>query len=357
VATQTKPIMRDDATLKVLPRGVVRGGLAIVPLLLLAAIPSILGYAPLGIGLVDVNFALLAIMSAVALNLLVGYAGLLSMGHVAFLALGAFGAGVFGLQLGLPFWLTCVASGLLGAGVGVLVGMPSLRLRGLYLLLSSLALHFIGLYLFRKYQIHFFGPAGILYGEASIGPFTLSSDTSWFFFLAGCVAVCVLFVRNLLLTREGRAFQAVRDADVAAAATGVDVPVIKLKAFALSSFIVTFAGSLSAYYLASVNADSFNLNTVVGFYAMMILGGMGSQLGPVIGALVFSFVPTMLLHLSETSAAGLPVIGGLLTSHVNDITTALFGAVILAVLILRPDGLASIGPWLVRSARNRRSGR
>jgi branched-chain amino acid transport system permease protein len=298
--------------------------------------------APLGIGPSDVNFALIAIMGAVALNLLVGYTGLLSMGHAAFLALGAFGGGLLGVKAGVPFWLTAILSGCMGAAVGTLVGLPSLRLRGLYLLLSTLALHFIALYLFLKYQIHAFGPAGISYPYPSFLGFTFNDDKHWYFLLLACAVLSMLAVRNLLRSREGRAFVAIRDSDVAAGAVGVNVAIGKLKAFALSSFIVTFAGTLYAYYVTTVNQDTYSLNQVIGFYAMVIVGGLGSLSGAVYGALLYSFLPPILTQVSKDIGPNAPVVGKLLADHTSEVDLVIFGVVILVILMVRPDGLASM---------------
>jgi branched-chain amino acid transport system permease protein len=298
--------------------------------------------APLGIGSADVNFALLTIMGAVALNLLVGYTGLLSMGHAAFLALGAFGAALLGVKAGVPFWLTVILSGCMGALVGVFVGLPSLRLRGLYLLLSTLALNFIALFLFLKYQLHAFGPAGINYPYPSFLGITFNTDTKWYFLLLVCVIGTMVLSRNILGSRDGRAFVAVRDSDVAAAVAGVNVSAIKLKAFALSSFIVAFAGALYAYYVSTVNQDTYSLNQVIGYYAAVIVGGLGSLSGAVYGALLYTLLPPILTQLSNDVGPNAPVIGHLLSQHAGDLNLVIFGIVVLVILIVRPAGLASI---------------
>jgi branched-chain amino acid transport system permease protein len=297
---------------------------------------------PLGIGSADVNFALVTIMGAIALNLLVGYTGLLSMGHAAFLALGAFGGALLGVKAGLPFWITVIGSGCMGAFVGVLVGLPSLRLRGLYLLLSTLALHFIALFLFLKYQLHAFGPAGINYPYPSLFGITFNTDTKWYFLLLVCVIGTLVLSRNLLKTRDGRAFIAVRDSDVAAAVAGVNVAAIKLKAFALSSFIVAFAGALYAYYVSTVNQDTYTLNQVIGYYACVIVGGLGSLQGAVYGAILYSFLPPILTQLSSDVGPNAPVIGHLLSQHAGDLNLVIFGVVVLIILMVRPAGLASM---------------
>ncbi len=298
--------------------------------------------APLGIGSANLDFALIAVIGAVALNLLVGFTGLLSMGHAAFLALGAFGAGLLGVQEHVPFWITVLACGAMGGVVGTVVGLPSLRLRGLYLLLSTLAFQFIALYLFLEYQLHNFGPAGINYPYPTLGPWTFSDSTHWFYLLLACAVLTVLFVRNLLRSREGRAFVAIRDSDVAASAAGINVSMVKLKAFATSSVIVSMAGALYAYYLGNASQDTYTLDLVIGYYAMIIIGGLGSLNGCVLGALLYSLLPAVLTQLSGAVGPNAPVIGGLLANHQADVTSLVFGVLILVILVLRPAGLASM---------------
>lgn len=332
------------AALRTLPRTPARIALAVVGLwLLLGWLPGFMeSFAPFGVGLDSLNFALVAVMGTVALNLLVGYTGLLSMGHAAFLALGAFGGGLIGVTLGAPFWVVLVVSALLGAGVGVLVGLPALRLRGLYLLLSTLSLHFIGLYLFLQYQLDAFGPAGIQFEAPTFGPLTIDTDRRWYFLLiAGC-AISILLVRNLLRTRNGRALIAVRDSDVAAGAAGVNVAATKLKVFAMSSAMVTVAGTLYAYYLGTAAHGNYTLALVEGYYAMLIVGGMGSLLGSVLGALLYTCLPPVLEQLSANVDPGTPVIGTLLVDNSDDVAQIVFGVLIIVVLITRPAGLASI---------------
>jgi len=338
--------------LRVMPRGPWPWLCLIVGVAFLVYVPTwVENSAPLGIGSADVNFALITIMGAIALNLLVGYTGLLSMGHAAFLALGAFGAALLGVKAGVPFWITVILSGCMGALVGALVGLPSLRLRGLYLLLSTLALNFIALFLFLKYQLHAFGPAGINYPYPSFLGITFNNDTKWYFLLIVCVIGTMLLSRNLLRSRDGRAFVAVRDSDVAAGVTGVNVAAIKLKAFALSSFIVAFAGALYAYYVSTVNQDSFSLDQVIGYYACVIVGGLGSLSGAVYGALLYSLLPPILTQLSNDVGPNAPVIGPLLAQHASDLNLVIFGVVVLLILMVRPAGLASIASSIGQSFR------
>jgi branched-chain amino acid transport system permease protein len=302
----------------------------------------------LGIGLAQVNFALIAIMGAVALNLLVGYTGLLSLGHSAFFAMGAMSGGVLGVQAGLPFIVVVLGAGLFGALVGTVVGLPSLRLRGLYLLLSTLALHFIVIYLFLRYQLGQFGPAGISFDTASLFGLEIATDKRWYFVLLIVAALFIVITRNLLKMREGRAFIAIRDHEVAAAATGVNPALMKLKAFAVSSFMVSVAGVLYAYNLGTATSESYTLNFTIDFYAMVIIGGMGSLLGAVLGAIVWQLLPQVLQTLSQTISPDTPILGDLLDKYRAYTVSIILGLTIILILIYKPAGLSGI--W--KAAKN-----
>src|SRR3954447_8681945 len=162
----------------------------------------------LGVGLPQVNYALIAIVAAIALNLLVGYTGLLSLGHAAFFSVGAIVAAVLDVQHSVPFPLVILAAGLAGAAVGAFFGLPSLRLRGLYLLLSTFALHFIALYVFREYQNRNFGFSGISFDAPSLFGLTFDSETKWYYLFVIAAVLTLLTSRNLLQMREGRSLVA-----------------------------------------------------------------------------------------------------------------------------------------------------
>lgn len=326
---------------------------AIVAFALLMALPFLIGRGTLaGIGLAAINNALIAIIGAVALNLLVGFTGLLSMGHAAFFAVGAMAAAIFGTQLELPFPLVLLASGLCGAGIGVIVGLPSLRLSGLYLLLSTLALHFLTLYAFLQYQLYNFGLSGVFYPTAMIGPIEIGTDHRWYFVLVACVVATILIARNVLQSREGRAFVALRDHPTAAAALGVNVAVLRIKAFALSSFLVSVAGALFAFNLGVVTTDAFTLHFVVAYFAMIIIGGMGSLLGSVLGAVVWEFLPQWLASAASNIDPATPVIGDTLARHQAQIISVVMGCIIILVLIRWPAGLAGVVRSTVAAIRS-----
>ena len=158
----------------------------------------------LNLGLTQINLMLIAMLGALSLNYLTGCAGLISIGHAAFYATGAMTAAITGTQWGWPFPLVLLASGVMGAAMGLLAGLPSLRVRGLYFVLSTMAVHFLVVYVFLEYQFKFFDVVGVPYNPAKLGPLELNTPTRWYFFLLPLVALIYLGLSSSLRAREGR---------------------------------------------------------------------------------------------------------------------------------------------------------
>jgi branched-chain amino acid transport system permease protein len=296
----------------------------------------------LGMSLVQVNFALIAIIGAVALNLLTGYTGLISIGTAGFFAVGAFAGGLFGVQWGWPFPLVLLLAGVLGALVGTVVGLPSLRVRGLYLLLATLGFHFIMAYLFLRYQVKYFGPFGISYDDPDLFGWLVDTDMRWYFFLIVLTVATIVVTKNVLRTREGRAFVAIRDRDVAASSAGVNLAKTKLKAFAFSSFLMSMAGVLYVYYLSNASAEIFTLGLAIDFVAMIIIGGMGSITGAVFGALLWQLLPQVISTIQFELGPDAPVVGDFLQRNSAPLQDVILGLIIILILVFKPDGLNGI---------------
>jgi branched-chain amino acid transport system permease protein len=310
---------------------------------------EIFGYALsntqlLGVGLPQVNYALIAIMAAIALNLLVGYTGLLSLGHAAFFSVGAIVAAVLDVQHDLPFPLVILAAGLAGAAVGAFFGLPSLRLKGLYLLLSTFALHFIALFIFREYQNKNFGFSGISFEQPALFGITFDSEKKWYYLLAILTAVTLLVSRNLLAMRQGRSLVAIRDHDVAAGSLGIAVGRQRIKAFAVTSFMTAAVGALYVYYLGTTTYEAYTLEFVINYFAIIIIGGMGSLLGAVLGALVWILMPQALQTVAQSVDPNTVVIGSLLNNYQGQTVASLLGLLVIVIMIFKPGGLN--GLWL-----------
>ena len=227
-------------------------------------------------GLLGIN-----IVAAHGLNIMMGYTGLLSLGHAAFLGVGAYTVALAQIHLGLPFWITIPLGGLAAAVIGVGFGLPSLRIRGLYLVIATLAAQFILNFVFVHWQKVTNGDVGLTVQPASVFGFLLNNETRIYYLILALTAGMTLFVMNVINSRVGRAFIAVRERDLTAQVLGVEIVRYKLAAFALGSFYAGVAGGMLAYFNQFVNPEQFGLLLSVFFLSAVIVGGMGSILGAV----------------------------------------------------------------------------
>lgn len=263
----------------------------LVALALAALVLVPLGASPFFLRLVSMSF--LAVISAVGLNLLTGYCGQISLGHAGFMAIGAFTPVILVTHAAMPFWVTVPAGCAAGALLGLVVGLPSLRFRGIYLAIATLAMHYAIIYLLTAYQANV-GPsatAGIPIPTATLGPLELRDERAWYYLLLAVASVVVVFGLNLARGRAGRAWVAIRDRDIAAAALGVEVARYKLRAFMVSAALAALAGSLGAYFTTVVTVEEFTLELAILTIGMIIVGGMGSILGSVFGAFFLTLLP------------------------------------------------------------------
>lgn len=297
----------------------------------------------LGLGLTQINLMLIAMLGALSLNYLTGCAGLISIGHAAFYATGAMTAAIVGTQLGLPFPVALLAAALAGALVGVLAGLPSLRVRGLYFVLSTLAVHHLIEYAFLQYQFKFFDMVGVSYNAATLGPIALNTPTRWYFFLLPLVILVYVGLRNTLQTREGRAMMAMRDHELAATAVGTDVRILRLKAFAFSSAIAAVAGALLAYFMSNVTSETFDISFAIQFIAMIIIGGLGSLGGSLVGAALWLLLPSIISGFASQAGESTGLVRLLLVDHKAQLVQVIFGLLVIVLLILAPGGIAGMG--------------
>ena len=286
----------------------------------------------------------IAIIGALGLNILVGYTGQISIGHAAFLAVGAYSTAILEVNAGLPFYLAIPLAALVTSGFGLIFGIPSLRLKGLYLAIATLAAHFITTYGIVHWESMTKGVLGFMVPPATVFGLPLDSDARVFYLIFALVIPATFFTKNLFRTRVGRAFIAIRDRDVAAGVMGVSLYRYKLLAFVISSFYAGVAGGLMAHHSRILFPDSFTLLVAIDYLAMVIIGGLGSILGAIFGAIFMTLLPEV-LKLGATSLTGVyPNAFGLIAST-RDIV---FGLAVILFLMYEPQGLARI--WLrVRS--------
>ena len=300
----------------------------------------------LNLGMSQINLMLISMLGALSLNYLTGCAGLISIGHAAFFATGAMAAAIFDSQLGLPFPLVLLAAAVAGALAGTLAGLPSLRVRGLYFVLSTLAVHYLVSYVFLEYQFKYFDVVGIPYATPSIGSFELNTPVRWYAVLLPLVVLVYVGLNASLKSREGRAMLAMRDHELAATAMGIDVRILRLKAFGLSSAIASVAGALFAYYLSNVTSESFNINFAIQFIAMIIIGGMGSLPGSLVGAAIWLLLPSIIGGLSPESNAHNEFLSKLLVENRAQLVQLIFSLLVIVFLIFAPGGVAGLSSQL-----------
>lgn len=282
------------------------------------------------------NLSLIAVVGAVALNLLTGNARLVSLGQAAFLGIGGFSAGLITRAAEITFPLVLLAAAVAGGVVGLIVALPSLKLRVLYVAVTTLALHFAVATILVLIQAVVLDSSGMTLPIPWLGPLELSSPLRWFYALLAIATIIVIGALNLLRSHVGRRWVAVGEHDVAAEALGVSVVHAKLSVFVVTSAVAAFAGALMAYYIGTVSFESFNLNLAIAYLAMIIVGGMGRVLGSVLGAVLITLLPYVL----DQAFAVLGL--GVRASTLAGIQEVVYGALIVGFLLFEPRGLAEI---------------
>ena len=289
-----------------------------------------------------IPFLILA-LAAIGLNLLVGYCGQISIGHAAFMAVGAYAAYNIALRIPqLSFLVVLVLAGGIAAVVGVLFGIPSLRIKGLYLAVATLAAQFFMDWVFARVKwFTNYAPSG----SVSTAPIELlgwkiDTPAEKYVFLLAVLIVFTVVARNLVRGHIGRAWMAMRDMDVAAEVIGIRPVYAKLTAFAVSSFYVGVAGALWGFvHLGSWEPLAFNLTLSLNLLFMIIIGGMGSILGSYFGAAFIVLLPILLNQ--APLLLGIPIS----TAMISHLEFMIFGALIVLFLIVEPHGLARL--WAI----------
>jgi len=297
------------------------------------------------------SYAGVAAIGAVGLNLLTGYAGQVSLGHAFSLAVGAYTTRWLATDHGLPVVVWLPAATLVGAAAGALVGPVALRVRGNYLAIVTLGLVFVGQYAFSQWESLTGGTSGTSITGAipafdkpdfTLGGSVYSREQGLFWLIWALAGVAVLLARNLVRSRPGRALQAVRDRDLAAEALGVSLPRYKVGAFVVASAYAAVAGALYGVLQVAVQPSDFGLDLSVQYVAMILIGGLGSIGGAVIGAVLLGSLPPLIQDFTQTHTV--PLI------PVASLNTIIFGALIVLFVLVAPRGLAAwfarMGAWL-----------
>jgi len=283
------------------------------------------------------NRILIAVIAAMGLNILTGFTGQISLGNAAFLSVGAYATAYLGGRLGLPFPVVIPLAGILTALVGMVFGVPSLRLKGLYLAVATLAAHFVIEFGVTHWEAVTGGVNGTSVPAAKLGPIELGGDKKLFWLVLALTALLLYFAKNLFRTKVGKAFVAIRDQDISAEVMGVNVFKYKLLSFGVSSFYVGVAGALLAYQARIISPENFPITVAIDQLGMIIIGGLGSVLGSIFGAVFVTLLPEVLRLLTGSLSDTFPQLYGLFAP----LKQGLFGLAIVLFLVFEPDGMAA----------------
>jgi len=284
------------------------------------------------------NLIGIAVIGAVGLNLLTGFTGQISLGHAAFIGVGGFTAAILVTRLGFSFWLALPCAGFVAALAGVIIGIPSLKVKGLYLCIATLAAQFIFEYIFIHWESMTRGIRGINIPPPHIGPLMFDTEKSFYWITLMVTIILVFYARNLVRSRTGRAFVAIRDRDLSAEIIGINLFKYKLIAFAISSFYAGIAGALWVGFMKVVTPDHFPFSLSIQYLAMIIVGGLGRVLGSIYGAIFMTLVPELLNVFAEILKNLRPE----LTQLYMPLKEVVFGILIVVFLVFEPHGLAEI---------------
>lgn len=308
--------------------------MAVAGLLLLFALPLIPGinaayYLRLVIG------SGITVIVCLGLNILTGYCGQLNVGQSAFVMVGAFTSGMLNAFLGWPFWASVVPAGLAAAAAGVLFGIPSVRLKGLYLALTTLGAQVILTWI-ALYGITVTS-AGFAVTPVRLGRVVFDTPQTFYYVAMGFTAVMTFFARNLMRSRVGRAFVAIRDNDRAAEAMGIDIFRYKLLAFAICTFYAGVGGALLVHYMMWAQLESFTLQDSVWYLAMIIVGGLGSIEGTVFGVVFITVLKELVLvigPMAQDTLKFLPI------GAASGLLLVIVGSIAIVFGVLEPRGMA-----------------
>ena len=280
----------------------------------------------------------IAAIGAIGLNILVGYTGQISLGQGGFMAVGAYTSGLMAKNFGLPFFVAIPIACFTTAVIGGLFGIPSLRLKGLYLAIATLAAQQIIQWVIINWEVVTGGVNALVIPSPTLFGLRLSTEFAFYWIVLFCLTLTILATVNLFRSKTGRAFIAIRDQDIAAEVMGVNLFQYKVLAFATSSFFVGLSGALIAHWRTIISWERFTIDTSILFLAMIIIGGLGSVSGSIYGAAFMTLLPAILNNISRDLEGSIPAISRVIPF----LQQAIFGLVIVLFLVFEPEGLAKI---------------
>ncbi len=298
------------------PRIEARGAVVVAGLLLLAVAPLMLdNYLVYLVNLIAI-FSLVSL----GLNLLTGFAGQISLGHAGFFGVGAYATGLLTQSLRVPFLLSLLLGGLLTAAIGAVAAIPAVRLKNLYLAIATLGFGVVIQKVLFEWRGLTGGGSGLELAPLKIGPLVLSTGTELYYVIVPVACLGTWAAANLAGRRTGRALVMLRDSEIAAASLGIPVTRYKVIAFALSAFYAAIAGGLYAFLVRYINPETFNIGLSITFVSMIVIGGLGTIGGSILGAVFYVAVPELLRGIKD--APGL-----------------VFGLALVLVMVFMPQGL------------------
>jgi branched-chain amino acid transport system permease protein len=307
-----------------------------VGLLLLCAAPLVLGRWELSL---LINIGILGI-AALGLNILVGFTGQISIGHAAFFGVGAFASAWLHEAFGIPVWACIPLAGVITAFVGLVFGAPAARLKGLYLAIATLAAQFILEDFFARARWFTGGVAGRITEPLTLFGFAFDREESYFYVVLFFVAIMFVGAANLMRTRDGRALVAVRDHYLSAEIMGINLAYYRTLSFGIASLYAGIGGALYAHYLLFVSVEAFNILFSIQFLGMVIIGGLGSVMGSLMGAAFMVLLPEVVQGMADALSGGAIDRALKLGTSINYLREMALGAAIILFLIFEPDGLA-----------------
>ena len=287
------------------------------------------------------NLILINLLSAIGLQILIGFTGLLSLGHAAFMGVGAYTSALLVTELGCPFILSILAAGLVAAFFGIIVGIPSLRIKGFYLMVATLAFQFVIDYIIIHWESVTRGTRGIELTTPYVFGISLEKNRTYFLLLFFLTVFLMWGAKNIIRSKIGRAFIAVRDNDVSAEIIGIPIFPYKLLSFSISAFYAGIAGALFAGLLRTAIPEGYTFLHSIIFLAMVLVGGLGRLVGTVFGVIFITLVP-VILDLIVSYIAN--VYDPNFTILLGPLKELVFGGLIILFIILEPEGL--VGMWI-----------
>ena len=294
-----------------------------------------------------VNYMAINVIVTVGLNILVGYTGQISLGHAGFFGIGAYMTVLLMTSFNLPFLLALFLAAMISAFFGFVLGLPALRLEGPYLAIATLGFGMAITQVIGRWQV-FGGRMGLEAPSLTLFNTTLESDRQLYFLIVPIAFFLILAARNLMKTRVGRAFIAIRDSDIAAETMGVNLTLYKTLAFAVSAFYTGVAGGLYAFLLGFINPSTFNFILSIYFLAFVIVGGVGSIFGSIMGGVVMTYLMLVLDKIQEIPHLGTALITfsgrWMNLAGLPNISSIVFGLIIVLLVVFEPLGL--YGFWI-----------